>query len=108
MVYRNTLSNVIGVGQLSTTIPKDYQLSQNYPNPFNPSTHIEFQIQRAGNVKLTVYDLLGKVVAVLVNEQLRPGSYETEWNASGYASGVYFYKLVTSDYSDTKKLILIK
>ncbi len=102
-----------GISQISSEIPESFSLSQNYPNPFNPDTKIKFQIANSGNVKLTVYDGIGKEVTTLFNQQLQPGTYETEWDASNYTSGVYFYKLTVSSeqltkYTETKKLVLIK
>jgi hypothetical protein len=97
-----------------TELPNVYELAQNYPNPFNPSTNIKFQIAPAAggpnsnHVTLKVYDILGKEVATLVNEQLAPGSYETTFEAKGLASGVYFYRLQAGGYVQTKKLILQK
>lgn len=89
--------------------PDRFSLSQNYPNPFNPETKIKFDIpDNAQNVRLSVYDALGKEIEQLVNEQLNPGSYEINWNASGYPSGVYFYTIKTDNYSDTKKMMLVK
>jgi hypothetical protein len=111
------------VKKISSSIPNVYSLSQNYPNPFNPSTKIKFAISfsplgglnisapgrgNGGNVKLIIYDVLGKEIAVLVNQQLKPGEYEVEWNASGYPSGIYFYKLFAENYTETKKLILVR
>ena len=94
--------------------PTSFSLRQNYPNPFNPSTKIRFEVplnkggDRGLSIKLIIYDVLGREVTTLVNEQLKPGSYETEWDASNYPSGVYFYKLITEDFSKAKKMILIK
>jgi len=107
-LYRNTITNLISVEQISTVLPKGFQLNQNYPNPFNPSTTITFDVAKVQKIRLSVYDVLGKEVAVLVDEQLKPGTYETKWNASGVASGVYFYKLTAGDYSETKQMILLK
>lgn len=107
-IYRNTFSQVIGIQQINNMVPVKNQLKQNYPNPFNPVTVIEFDVQKVQNIRLSVYDMLGKEVAVLVNEQLKPGTYKTDWNASGYATGVYFYKLITDGYTETKQMILIK
>lgn len=90
------------------TLPEKYSLYQNYPNPFNPATKIKFDIVRTGNVKLTVYDILGKEVASLVNEIKQPGRYEVSWNAGTLSSGIYFYKLVTSEFTDIKRLVLLK
>jgi hypothetical protein len=90
------------------TIPKTFYLFQNYPNPFNPSTNIKYQIAKISYVKLAVYDALGREAATLVNEKLSPGTYEAYWDGSNYSSGVYFYILQTDNYSDIKKLVLIK
>jgi hypothetical protein len=99
----------IGINPLSNEIPSRYRLEQNYPNPFNPATNVKFQIPNEAFVKLTVFDALGRAAAVLVNEQLNPGSYNYEWNASDLPSGVYFYSLIADNITiDTKKMILIK
>jgi len=89
-------------------IPKEYSLSQNYPNPFNPKTIINYQLPMNSNVKLVIFDVLGKVVATLVNEQQTPGTYEVEWDAANYSSGLYFYKLECDGFSDVKKMLIIK
>jgi hypothetical protein len=123
-VYRRPLSELIGIKPISTDIPKSFSLSQNYPNPFNPSTKIHFAIPPyaspfgeggKGDVSLKVFDILGHEVSTLVNEQLKPGSYEVEFNGNNYPSGVYFYKLTvrqngssTGDYSESKKMLLIR
>ena len=108
---------IIGITPISTEIPKSFELSQNYPNPFNPSTKIRFSVpllsgegvsRRDGVVSLKVDDALGREITTLVNEQLKPGIYSVDWNASNYPSGVYFYKLFTVSYSETKKMVLIK
>ena len=97
-----------GIHVLSTSVPSDFALYQNYPNPFNPTTNIKFDLIKSSHVKLIVYDILGKEVATLVNERLGIGSYEVDWYASDYASGVYFYKLVSNDFVDVKKMLLVK
>ena len=89
-------------------IPTDYFLYQNYPNPFNPITTIKYDIIGVQDVKLTVYDILGREVSTLVNEQQQPGNYQVSWNATGVASGIYFYQLRTKDFVSTKKMILLK
>jgi hypothetical protein len=103
---------VMGMNNISSAVPNSYMLYQNYPNPFNPITKIKFYIPSSkgarGITRLVIYDILGREVAALVNQQLKPGSYEAEWNGSNFPSGVYFYKLVTADYSETRKMILIK
>lgn len=98
----------IGIKPIGKEIPKSFSLSQNYPNPFNPSTRIRYQLPISSNVVLKVYDLLGKEVAVLVNEKQAAGIYEVEWQASSYPSGVYFYRLTAGDYHETKRMVLIK
>jgi len=83
-------------------------LSQNYPNPFNPSTTIKYQIPRNGYVTLKVYDILGKEVAALVNQQQQSGRYEVNFNAQNLASGVYLYRIRVNDYVAVKKMLLLK
>ncbi|MBE2217818.1 MAG: T9SS type A sorting domain-containing protein [Ignavibacteria bacterium] len=90
------------------TTPKSYELSQNYPNPFNPSTTIEFSVPKDAAVTLKIYDVLGKEVATLVNEQKPTGTYIVNWNASNFSSGLYFYKLTAGDFNQTKKMFLVK
>ncbi|MBK8381762.1 MAG: T9SS type A sorting domain-containing protein [Ignavibacteria bacterium] len=98
---------------ISNLIPEKFNVYQNYPNPFNPSTKIKFDIPSGLNgsdskVRLSVYNSLGKEIAELVNENLGAGSYETEFDASDYSSGVYFYKIETDNFSQTKSMFLIK
>jgi hypothetical protein len=88
--------------------PTHYSLSQNYPNPFNPNTLIKFSLPESGFVKLTIYDLLGREVALLMNAEQSAGSYEVELNATGLPSGIYFYRFQAGDFIETKKMILIK
>jgi photosystem II stability/assembly factor-like uncharacterized protein len=105
-------SGLTGLRQISDITPRSYSLSQNYPNPFNPVTKIKFDIPvgngRDRSVTLLIYDILGREVSTLVNEQLKPGTYEVSWDGSNYASGVYFYTLNSGEISETKKLILLK
>jgi len=107
-VYRRPLGELTGIQPISGQFPAHFTLEQNYPNPFNPSTVIKFQVASSSSVKLIVFDVLGREVAALVDEQLKPGTYEVEWNASNYPSGVYFYKLEAGDYTQTKKMLMIK
>jgi CubicO group peptidase (beta-lactamase class C family) len=86
----------------------NFSLSQNYPNPFNPLTTINFSIPKYSKVTLKVYDVLGKEVSTLLNEELNPGIYNKNWDASNLSSGIYFYRLQSGDYIETKKLCLIK
>jgi hypothetical protein len=83
-------------------------LAQNYPNPYNPTTVVSYQLPVAGAVRLVVYDILGREVAVLVDEKQGAGSYSAHWDARGFASGVYFYRLQAGEFAETKKMILMK
>ena len=107
-VYFNQESLVTGVTPVSGNIPEIYELKQNFPNPFNPSTTIRFNIPKTGFVSLKVYDVLGNEVTTLVNEELSANGYEISFNAGGLASGVYFYKLISGDFVNVKKMILVK
>ena len=98
----------IGIQQISNEVPDAFSLSQNYPNPFNPMTKIKFDIHKASNVNITVFDVLGRHITTLVNEKLGAGTYETEWNANNMPGGVYFYRIEADDFSETKKMILVK
>ncbi len=98
----------IGISPVSSQVPKNFILSQNYPNPFNPTTKFKIDIAKSSFTKVIVYDVLGREVATLVNQQLQPGTYEVNWDASNYPSGVYFYRLTTQSYSATQKMILLK
>ena len=98
----------VGVGNNSNDIPSSYALSQNYPNPFNPVTKINYDIPKAGFVTLKVYNLLGEEIATLASGNTLPGSYSVEFDAGRFSSGVYYYKLTAGDFTDTKKLMLIK
>jgi hypothetical protein len=107
------ISDLTAIRSFNNEIPKSYILFQNYPNPFNPTTKIKFEIpsnvkSETSNVKITIYDILGREVATLVNEDLKTGSYEVKWNASNFSSGIYNYKLVAGDFISVKKMVLIK
>jgi len=100
-------STLVGVNQLSE-LATSYSLKQNYPNPFNPATKIKYAIAKSGFVSLKVYDMTGKVVSYLVNNNQTIGSYEVSFNAASLASGVYYYKLESEGFAETKKMLLIK
>ncbi|MDP3831562.1 MAG: T9SS type A sorting domain-containing protein, partial [Ignavibacteriaceae bacterium] len=85
-----------------------FELKQNYPNPFNPSTVINYQLENSGRVSLRVYDILGTDVATLVDEEKEAGIYNADFDASKLSSGVYFYKLQSGKFVQTRKMILIR
>lgn len=89
-------------------IPKNFELSQNYPNPFNPSTTIEYSIPKDANVTLKIFDVLGKEVSTLENSQKSAGTYIINWNASNFSSGIYFYRITAGEFTETKKMFLVK
>ncbi|MCX6157435.1 MAG: T9SS type A sorting domain-containing protein [Ignavibacteriae bacterium] len=107
-LWRRPLSEIIGIQNISSEIPLKYSLSQNYPNPFNPTTNLKFDVPRAGDVKIVVYDLMGREVQTLVNESLKPGTYEISFDGSLLNSGVYFYMITAGNYSESKRMLLIK
>ena len=108
----NTVRNfwqTIGITPISSETPHSFRLHQNYPNPFNPSTKIRFDVP--GNkefVKLIIYDITGREIARLVNQELAPGVYEYEFNGEGFSSGIYFYTLKAGKFAETKKMVLVK
>jgi len=106
--FNSPLSGLIAVEDVTQEIPSQYHLEQNYPNPFNPSTKIQFSVVSYQLTVLKIYDLLGREVATLVNEELSPGSYEVTWDATGFPSGVYFYRLSAGELMETKRLILLR
>jgi len=108
--YKSNFTDiVVSVDDKNTkVVPSSFKLYQNYPNPFNPTTNIEFRIVDFGFVSLKVYDVLGREIATLVNEEKRAGSYKVEFNGSNLSSGVYFYRLNSGSFVSTKKMLLIK
>lgn len=104
----NNAPCIIGLQNISNEVPASFELFQNYPNPFNPVTNIRFSIPKASNIKLTVYDVNGRLIETLINSKHRAGIYNFDWNASGYSSGVYFYKLESEGFRKSQKMILIK
>jgi photosystem II stability/assembly factor-like uncharacterized protein len=112
--YKDCFANVpIGIKNLSNEVPIRFSLEQNYPNPFNPITKIKFSIPSVGqrhafDVHLIIYDILGREVATPINQKMKPGHYDVEWDGSNFASGVYFYKLEAGSFVETKKMVLIK
>jgi hypothetical protein len=98
----------IGIQNISNEIPKEYKLYQNFPNPFNPTTNINFDIIKNGNVKIVIYDLLGREVETLVNMNLDAGRYRVDFDGTAYASGLYFYRIIAGDFVNIKKMLIVK
>jgi len=98
----------VGINQISSIIPDNFNLYNNYPNPFNPNTIIKFDVSKSQQVVIKVYNMLGEVVTTLVNENLSPGSYNVEFNSFSMASGMYFYRLETDGFTATKRMVLVK
>ena len=96
------------VKDITQTLPTDYSIEQNYPNPFNPSTKINFSIPNEGLVTLNVYNSLGQQVATLVNESKPAGTYQVDFEGAGLSSGIYFYKITSGNFTQSKKMILMK
>lgn len=102
------LESILIVPPGGDPVPVSYKLNQNYPNPFNPVTTISFEIPATENVKLVIYDMRGKEVAVLLNQNMRAGTYKVNWDASSFSTGIYLYKLSAGTYVETKKMVLLK
>ncbi|MCX6163997.1 MAG: aryl-sulfate sulfotransferase, partial [Ignavibacteriae bacterium] len=106
--FRYEWSPLVGVEPVKNIAPKEFKLYQNYPNPFNPSTNIKYQISNSHFVILKVYNMLGKEVATLVNEFQQAGTYEVIFSGEQLPSGIYFNKLASGDFTDVKKMVLVK
>lgn len=98
----------IGITQINSNVPMKSQLKQNYPNPFNPTTVIEFNINKPGMIHLSIYDINGKLIDQLLNQNLNAGEFRIIYNANKLSSGLYFYKLNTQNFIETKKMLLLK
>ncbi len=98
----------VGIKKIDKEIPNKFGLFQNYPNPFNPTTEIKFEIPYKTDVRLTIYDSLGRIVDTIVNQNLAAGTYTKVWRANKYTSGIYFYNLSSNDFKSTKKMIFLK
>jgi len=101
-------SQSTGIQNISNEIPGEFMLHQNYPNPFNPTTNIKFDILKAGNVKMTITDISGRVISEPINSKMTPGSYVMDFNANELSSGIYFYTLLSNDFRITKKMTVLK
>ena len=112
-ILKTTNGGITFIEPVSSETPEKFLLEQNYPNPFNPETKIRFQVPASAEttrwvILLRIYDVSGKEISTLVNEELKPGTYEINWNARNMPSGVYFYQLNTGGFTQTKSMILIK
>jgi len=108
LTLNGVCGEVNGITPISGEIPSAFSLKQNYPNPFNPVTNIEFSVPKSGNVKLSVFDISGREVKVLLNGNITPGVYKADWNAADMPSGIYFCRMLTNGYSQTRRMILVK
>jgi len=95
-------------GENPGVIPKEYSIEQNYPNPFNPSTTIKFSLPKTTHVTLSIYNSIGQEAAKLISKDMNAGVYTTEWNATSFTSGVYYYRIVAGNFAEAKKLLLLK
>ena len=110
-VHSRTISlsvTPVGLNSNENEVPKDFYLYQNFPNPFNPSTQIRFDLAKSGLVTLNVYDITGKKITELVNENMSAGKHSVEFNASNLSSGIYFYRISAPGFTSIRKMILVK
>ena len=108
VIYDTQIDKIIISGNYANEIPTKFNLEQNYPNPFNPNTKIRFSIPKEVQVNVSIFNILGEKVKELKNELMKPGYYDVEFNATGFASGVYLYRIKAGDFVETKKMILLK
>lgn len=107
-IFKTTNGGNVYINNISSGIPDGFKLFQNYPNPFNPSTNIRYQIKNSGLVTLKIYDIRGKEISILINENQKPGIYEIQFDGDNLPSGVYFYRIRAGDFVQVKKMALIK
>lgn len=103
-----TFPSPVGINLYNSTIPTEYILEQNYPNPFNPVTNIRYSIPKSANLTIKIYNILGEAVATVVNQYHNPGNYSVDLYGEGLASGIYYYTITAGEFTDTKKMILVK
>jgi hypothetical protein len=106
VIWYNNL--VIDIVEFSNVRPAVFKLNQNYPNPFNPRTIINYELPITNDIELTIYNLTGQKMTTLVHEKQNAGTHQVEWDASGFASGIYYYRIETGEFVDVKKMILIR
>jgi hypothetical protein len=107
-VYTSPVGPLVSTENTGANIPKEYVLKQNYPNPFNPNTLIEYSLPNSGHYSIIVYNALGREAAVIADGFAKAGNYAVNFDASGLSSGVYFYTMKTDEFTDTKRMVLIK
>jgi hypothetical protein len=107
-ILKTTNGGLTFTGQIGTEVPEEFSLSQNYPNPFNPQTTIRFSVPKREFITLKVYNNKGQEVKSLVSEEYQPGNYEIKLTGDNLSSGVYYYRLQSTDFTETRKMILIK
>jgi len=102
------LTNTVGINEDQSNVPKEYALQQNFPNPFNPTTTISYQLPKSSFVKISIYDISGRLVEILINEQKNAGYYSVTWNAEDMSSGIYIYKINAGEFNSVKKCLIVK
>ncbi|HMQ79771.1 MAG TPA: YCF48-related protein [Ignavibacteria bacterium] len=107
-ILKTTNGGITFIEPIGSEIPETFSLEQNYPNPFNPITKFRFSLPVSGNVILKIFDISGREVTELVNKPMQPGTYEADWDASAFSSGVYFYVISSGDFTQTRKMVLTK
>jgi hypothetical protein len=107
-IYTAVIDLAVGTEPIVSKIPSGFELKQNYPNPFNPSTTISFNLPQAGNIELSIFDINGKLVSKVYNGMMNAGAHSITWDGSNFSSGVYFYKLSEDNFTETKKMLMIK
>ena len=105
---RNLIDYILNIADEDANVALTYKLNQNYPNPFNPKTMINYQLPKTSEVEIKIYNILGQKVITLVSERQKAGNHQAQWNASGLASGIYYYSLTAGEFRDVKKMILLK
>ncbi len=98
----------LGIESISTSVPQGFSMSQNYPNPFNPSTKIKFEVPLQSNVKITIFDAAGREAVVLTDQIVSAGTYSVDWNAGNFSSGIYYCRLTSDKFTETRKMVLMK
>jgi hypothetical protein len=106
--WEDSSEMVVGIEDVNSVVAMDYSLHQNYPNPFNPTTMIGYQLPIGQEVQLTVHDILGREIITLVNSQMPAGEHQVTWDARDIPSGIYYYKIQAGDYTEVRKMILMK